>query len=72
MAKNTGRGSRAAANSPTAGQFVRAKERGGAFRGIHDERPWDQRHPIAAAVAIVAPVTGLMLLLALLIVEAGL
>jgi hypothetical protein len=46
--------------------------RAGAFKGVHDERPWDQQHPLAAAVAIVAPVTGLFVLLALLIVEAGL
>jgi hypothetical protein len=52
MAKNTGRGSRYAANSPTAGQFLKAKERGGAFRGIHDERSWSDRHPHVVNVLV--------------------
>jgi hypothetical protein len=58
MAKNTGRGTRVAANSPTSGQFLQAKRRGGAFKGVHDTRPWDERHPALAtllvAVAVVA------------------
>jgi hypothetical protein len=58
VAKNTGRGTRAAANSATSGQFLQAKKRGGAFKGVHDTRPWDERHPAMAtllvAVAVVA------------------
>jgi hypothetical protein len=69
MAKNTGRGSGYAANSPTAGQFLRAKEHGGAFQGIHDERPWSDRHPVLAFL-VVALAFGLTVPLALLIAEA--
>jgi hypothetical protein len=66
MAKNTGRGSRVEANSSTSGQFVEAKKRGGAFKGAHDTRPWDQRHPsLATLVVAVAVVAVFVIVLAL-------
>jgi hypothetical protein len=69
MAKNTGRGSRYAANSPTAGQFLKAKQHGGAFKGVHDERRWSDRHPTLSFLAL-ALIIGLTVLLAFLLVEA--
>jgi hypothetical protein len=52
VAKNTGRGTRVAANSPTSGQFLQAKRRGGAFKGIRDERSWTARHDTTISVVL--------------------
>jgi hypothetical protein len=61
MAKNTGRGTRAAANSPTSGQFLQAKTLGGAFKGIQDERSWTARHPAMATLLVAALVVAVFI-----------
>jgi hypothetical protein len=71
MAKNTGRGTRAAANSPTSVQFLQAKKRGGAFKGIRDERSWTARHDTTISVVLSVLVTACLLaFLVLFLLEA--